>query len=81
MTGRKLAVLAWLREHGPATDRQVKDGLLGPYADMNGVRPRISDLVTERLVVECGKATDELTGKSVRVVRARRDGETGAVAE
>lgn len=36
--GRKRAILEWLLAHGPATDREIKDALLGEAADMNTVR-------------------------------------------
>ena len=29
MTGRKRAIMEWLRAYGPATDRQVKDAVIG----------------------------------------------------
>ena len=68
--------LQWLRTHGPATDRQVRDALLGAAADMNSVRPRITELVEGGLVVECGEQADRETGRMVRVVRAVHAEET-----
>jgi len=77
ISARQEAVLAWLREHGPATDRQVRDGLLGATEDMDGVRPRITELVEAGLVVECGRQADHVTGRQVRITRARLAGEVG----
>ena len=71
LTGRKAAVLAWLRTYGPATDREVRDGVMGEAADMNSVRPRITDLIAAGLVVEVGEKVDTVTGLKVRVVAAR----------
>ncbi len=72
---RARMVLDWLRQNGPSTDRQVRDGLFGPMADMNMVRPRISDLITEGLVHEVGETRDQVTDRPVRIVRAREPGE------
>lgn len=47
------------------TDRQAKERL--GEADMNAVRPRITEMVDSGVLVECGKMKDEVTGKTVRV--------------
>lgn len=75
MKGRKAAILAWLRENGPATDRQVRDALFGDHADMNTVRPRITELVALGKCHEVGAVKDEVTGLHVRIVRAMNEGE------
>lgn len=79
MGDRRAAVYATLRRFGKMTDRQVKEALGLP--DMNGVRPRITELVADGWAEECGVITDPITDRSVRVVRAispdehaRRDG-------
>jgi len=41
--GRSVAVLAWFREHGPATDRECMAGM--GYTDPNAVRPRITEML------------------------------------
>ena len=68
LNGRAAAILAYLREHGPATDRQVRDGM--GFADMNAVRPRLTELIGAGLAVECGSVKCECTGKTVRKVMA-----------
>jgi hypothetical protein len=72
---RARQVYAWLLDYGPATDRQVRDALFGEAADMNMVRPRISDLITKGRVHEVGETEDHVTGRRVRIVRARMPGE------
>ncbi len=67
---RAEAVLGWVREHGPATDRMIRDGLFGPAADMNAVRPRVSELLESGRLAECGRTVDPFTGRMVRRVRA-----------
>ena len=54
----------------PQTDRAVRDALFTPTADMNAVRPRISDLIKSGWVREVGKVKSNVTGKRVRMVRA-----------
>jgi hypothetical protein len=74
LRGRRAEVMAWMRDHGPATDRQVRDGLYGPTADMNMVRPRISELLDARLLREVGKVEDVATGMQVRRVEVTGSG-------
>lgn len=73
LTGRRLQVYEFVRQHPNVTDRQVKDGL--GFADMNAVRPRITELCNPpwNLLEECGEARDRVTGKRVRTVRERVD--------
>jgi DNA-binding Lrp family transcriptional regulator len=49
----------------PRTDREISR-LLG-YADMNAVRPRITELIEEGILIEAGKVKDPLTNRTVRV--------------
>ena len=66
---RRLAIVEWVRLHGPATDRQIRDGLFGERADMNMVRPRVSEAIDAGEIEEYGRAIDALTGRRVRRVR------------
>lgn len=75
MTGRKRSIMEWLRAYGPATDRQVKEALFGERADMNTVRPRITELIGMGVAHEVGSIKDSITGLHVRIVRARMEGE------
>lgn len=52
------------------TDREIKDILFPCGADMNAVRPRITELVQEGWLKEVGTKIDKVTGKSVRLVQA-----------
>ena len=54
----------------PLTDREIKDSL--GYVDMNSVRPRVTELVGDGVLVECGKRRCGVTGLSVRTVKAAR---------
>lgn len=64
---RELAVLAALRAHGPMTDREVMLRL--DFSDPNAVRPRITGLMEDGVLVECGEKSDPITRKTVRIVR------------
>jgi hypothetical protein len=66
LSKRAAQVLSWLRDNGPHTDREVMRGM--GYADMNAVRPRITELVDARLLVEVGERIDSETRKRVRIV-------------
>jgi hypothetical protein len=50
----------------PMTDRQVQIAL--GFPEPNNVRPRITELMDEGLVFECGKVKCEITNKQVRLV-------------
>lgn len=67
LTKREIMIYNILAHRGAMTDRQIKD-VLG-FDDMNAVRPRVTDLKTKKLVVECGSTIDPVSRKSVRVVR------------
>jgi hypothetical protein len=80
LTGRRAEIMAWLDVHGPATDRQIVEGLFHAGADMNLVRPRVTELLDAGLLAECGKVRDEATGMMVRRVAAVSNYNTGATA-
>jgi len=54
----------------PMTDREVRDRLFGPLADMNAVRPRITELRDKGWIREVGAKRDAMTRKKVRLVVA-----------
>ncbi len=63
---RRAAVLAVYRGSTfPLTDRQVMEAL--GFTDGNAVKPRISELVEDGKLYECGKVKDHITNKTVRV--------------
>ena len=64
---RKAQIVEWLRKFGPANDRMVRDGLY-PGADMNMVRPRITELLDAGALRECGGRVCPETGRTVRMV-------------
>lgn len=69
---RELAILGAFRAAGPgakATDRQVMIAL--GFSDMNSVRPRITELINDGVLVEVGETTDGVTRKRVRLVSLR----------
>ena len=51
------------------TDRQLMTAL--GFTDPNSCRPRVSELLKAGMLSECGSVTDEVTGKRVRLVRAK----------
>jgi hypothetical protein len=68
--GRRAAIRCWLIDHGPATDRQIRDGIFGNSGDMNLVRPRVTELIDAGSVIEDGRVKCPTTGMTVRLVRA-----------
>lgn len=70
---RRRMVLEWVRGHGPCTDREIRNGLFGERADMNAVRPRVSELLNAGELIERGRVPDAATGRLVRRVDVRRD--------
>lgn len=79
LDGRRAEIVAWVDLHGPCTVRCIRDGLFGEWADMDMVRPRVTELLAAGRLVECGKVPDHVTGRSVMTVdlagRASRPGE------
>jgi len=67
---RAQAVLTWVRDHGPATDRDIMRGL--GFTEPNSVRPRCTELVDAGLLVEISNRRCPVTGKTVRVVDVPR---------
>lgn len=65
---RKTEILAWVDLHGPCTVRQIRDGLFGEWADMDTVRPRVTELLGDGRLAECGKVPDHATGRLVMTV-------------
>ena len=60
----------------PLTDRDILTLMFGKdERDMNKVRPRITEMIAQNFLKECGKATDFLTHKTVRLVRIKRSEE------
>lgn len=70
LSARALAVLGWIRIHGPHTDREVMQGM--GFTDMNAVRPRITELIDANKLMEVGAVRCLVTGKRVRRVDIRR---------
>lgn len=70
LSKRAEAILEWVTAHGPHTDRGVMQGMRFP--DMNNVRPRITELLEARKLMEVGDVICPVTGKRVRRVDIRR---------
>lgn len=68
---REQQVLDQVRALRSATDRDVMVSL--NFTDPNTVRPRISELIKEGLLVEVGFSEDVITGKTVRLVSLAQD--------
>lgn len=68
---RETAVLKTIERLGRASDREIMLAL--GFTDMNSVRPRISELVDDKVLVEVGDQEDPITRKSVRVVALAAD--------
>lgn len=70
LSKRAEAIYAWILERGPRTDREVMQGM--GFPDMNNVRPRITELVKSRRLMEVCSRVCAVTGKPVRVVDISR---------
>ena len=64
---RHQQVIAALRAMGAATDREVMLRL--GFQDPNSVRPRITELVEQGVIIEVGSATCPVTHKTVRIIK------------
>lgn len=53
------------------TDREIAKSL--GFADLNQVRPRISEMIDLGFLRECGKVKDSDTGKTVRIVEVNKE--------
>lgn len=70
LSKRAEAVLAWIEQHGPHTDREVMQGM--GFSEPNAVRPRITELIDAHKLMEVGSVRCPVTGKTVRRVDIRR---------
>jgi hypothetical protein len=61
---------AFKKADRPLSDREILQ-MIG-RSDMNSVRPRITELVHEEMLIETGKIRDILTKKTVRVCELHR---------
>lgn len=65
LSRRKAQILRWMQANPqPWTDRQIAARL--GYPDMNCVRPRITELIEQGLLVECDSIRCQVTNKRVR---------------
>lgn len=61
------AVLAVYMANTPMTDRECLARM--GRSDMNDVRPRVSELIDDCWLEECGREKCQITGRPVRVCR------------
>lgn len=70
LSKRCKSILGALRaSQQPMTDREIKDYL--QFDDMNSVRPRITEMIRDRVLEECGSVTCPVTHLPVRLVKER----------
>lgn len=69
LSSRAEAILEWIRQHGPKTDREVMQGM--GFSEPNAVRPRITELIDAGKLMEVCSRRDPTTRKTVRVVDIR----------
>jgi hypothetical protein len=70
LSKRASDVLWFVRENGACTDREVMVGM--GFTEPNSVRPRITELLEEGLLVDAGNTKCRFTGKTVRRVDIHR---------
>lgn len=75
LSKRAAAILQWLMAHPhPYTDREI--AIRMAYPDMNCVRPRVTEMLQDGLLVEVDQVVCPITKKRVRrVAPALRQGE------
>ena len=67
LSQRAEAIMVYIRGYGkPLTDRQIMQGMR--FADMNCVRPRVTELVKRGLLYEVDSIKCDVTNKQVRRV-------------
>lgn len=69
LSARSRRIWEMLLDGVALTDRQVMRRL--EFTDPNAVRPRITELIEEGWLREVGNVPDDITGKTVRLVKAR----------
>jgi hypothetical protein len=62
----RLVLSVYQNSSVPLTDRECAERL--GFKDMNAVRPRCTELRDALILVECGKAKDHISGKTVRTM-------------
>jgi len=72
----KLVLSAFIGHGIPATDREIMK--IMRFNDPNAVRPRITELIKNGHLVECGNVLCQVGGRTVRVCRVKRFGEMEA---
>ena len=68
LNARRAEIVAWVSLNGPCTVRQIVEGLFGAGADMNLVRPRVTELLNDDRLVEDGSVKDHVSGRPVMLV-------------
>lgn len=68
---RELLVLGTVEKISPCTDREVMLHL--GFKDMNAVRPRITELLEDGILVECDSVNDPITHRDVRRLKLADD--------
>jgi DNA-binding MarR family transcriptional regulator len=63
---RQHSVLQWLEQNGPASNREIAEGLKWP---VNAVTGRVFELRDMELVADAGTKVDGITGRRVHVWR------------
>jgi hypothetical protein len=71
LAGRAAAIVAHLAKHGPRTDRELAREM-GFGENLNAVRPRITELLEDNVLMEVGELRCPVTKKTVRRVDIRR---------
>lgn len=72
---REREIVDVVRVFGPITDREVMERC--GYREPNAVRPRITGLIADGLLVEHDRVRCPVTGKTVRRVAVMNPGEQG----
>lgn len=67
---RKAVLSVYQSSNNPLTDRDVMVSL--GFNDPNATRPRITELVADGILIECGKIRDRLTKRLVRLTKIRQ---------
>jgi len=63
---RQVIIEIYRKANKPLTDREVRD--LGGFREMNEVRPRITEMVNEGILLEFSQIFDKASRRTVRTV-------------
>lgn len=66
MPKRRAIIFRSIAYYGPSTDRMIMKRL--GYSELNSVRPRITEMINDNVLIQIGSQVDAWTNRTVRIV-------------